>query len=222
MLVRDCMTSPATTIGPDAPFQEALELMRQHHFRRLPVVDFQGALVGIVSERDLLHAAPSPASSLSMWELNYLLWKLQIKTLMTEKVISVTPETPIEVAARIMVERKIGGLPVVDVNGHVIGVITETDIFRAFTEMMGAGVEATRIVLRVPDRKGVIAEVSQRIADLNGNIVSIGTYHGKNGGDANGVGKETLLMIKVTGVDLRALQDAITALGDFVVDARIV
>jgi len=221
------MTSPAITIGPDAPFQEALELMRQHHFRRLPVVDHEGGLVGIVSERDLLHAAPSPASSLSMWELNYLLWKLQIKTLMTEKVVTVTPETPIEVAARMMVERKIGGLPVVNVNNHIVGVITETDIFRAFTELMGADVKATRIVLRVPDHKGVLAEVTQRIADLNGNIVSIGTYHGKNGngngnGAANGNGKDALLLIKVTGVELRALQDAITALGDVVVDARVV
>ena len=185
--------------------------------QRDPSVDYQGSLVGIVSERDLLHAAPSPASSLSMWELNYLLWKLQIKTLMTEKVVSVTPETPIETAARIMVDRKIGGLPVVNVDGHIVGVITETDIFRAFTEMMGAGVESTRLILRVPDRKGVIAEVSQRIADLNGNIVSIGTYHSKNG-----TSKDTLLMIKVTGVELHALQDAMTALGDVVVDARMV
>jgi acetoin utilization protein AcuB len=217
MLVRDCMTSPAITIKPDAPFQEALELMRQHHFRRLPVVDYQDALVGIVSERDLLHAAPSPASSLSMWELNYLLWKLQIKTLMTEKVVTVTPQTPIESAARIMVERKIGGLPVVNDDGHVVGVITETDIFRAFTELMAAGVESARIVMRVPNRKGVLAEVAQRIADLNGNIVSVGTYHGKHDN-----GKEALLLVKVTGVELRTLQDAISALGDVVVDARTV
>lgn len=217
MLVRDCMTSPAITIGPDAPFQEALELMRQHHFRRLPVVDYQDALVGIVSERDLLHAAPSPASSLSMWELNYLLWKLQVKTLMTEKVVTVYSDTPIEVAARIMVDRKIGGLPVINTDGHVVGVITETDIFRAFTELMGAGVKATRVVLRVPDRKGVLAEVSQRIADMGGNIVSVGTYHG-----SNGHGKETLLLVKVTGIETEPMKKAIEELGDVVVDVRVV
>lgn len=217
MLVRDRMTSPAITIKADAPFQEALELMRQHHFRRLPVVDETGRLIGIVSERDLLHAAPSPASSLSMWELNYLLWKLQVKSLMTEKVISVSPELPIEAAARIMVERKIGGLPVVDPEGAVLGVITETDIFRAFTELMGTDVEAMRLVLRVPDRKGVLAEVAREIADLGGNIVSVGTYHGESG-----AGKDSLLLVKVTGVAMQPLQDAITALGDAVVDARLV
>lgn len=216
MLVRDRMSSPAITIRPDAPFQEALELMRQHHFRRVPVVNADGALVGIVSERDLLHAAPSPASSLSMWELNYLLWKLQVKSLMTEKVISVTPDMPIEKAARIMVDRKIGGLPVVD-NGTVVGVITETDIFRAFTELMAADVEAMRVVLRVPDQKGTLAVVSQRIADLGGNIVSVGTYHG-----ANGHSGEALLLVKVTGIEAKALQEAIAALGDVVVDARMV
>jgi acetoin utilization protein AcuB len=152
-----------------------------------------------------------------MWELNYLLWKLQIKTLMTEKVVTVTPQTPIESAARIMVERKIGGLPVVNDDGHVVGVITETDIFRAFTELMAAGVESARIVMRVPNRKGVLAEVAQCIADLNGNIVSVGTYHGKHDN-----GKEALLLVKVTGVELRTLQDAISALGDVVVDARTV
>lgn len=218
MLVRDRMTSPAITILPDAPFQEALELMRNHHFRRLPVVNEAGALVGIVSERDLLHAAPSPASSLSMWELNYLLWKLQVKSLMTEKVISVTPDTPIEKAARMMVERKIGGLPVVE-GGKVVGVITETDIFRAFTELMGADIEATRVVLRVPDEKGTLAAVTRRIAEMNGNIISIGTYRAAQK-EGNSLGNEAMLLLKVTGIGSKALQEEIASLGDVVVDVR--
>lgn len=136
MLVQDRMSTPAITVTPETPFQEALKLMQTRKIRRLPVVDSAGHLVGIVSERDLLHASPSPATSLSVWELNYLLWRLTVHELMTEKVVTVTPQTPLVEAARLMVEKKIGGLPVVDESDRVVGVITETDIFETFVEMM--------------------------------------------------------------------------------------
>jgi acetoin utilization protein AcuB len=136
MLVQDRMSTPAITVAPETPFQEALKLMQAKKIRRLPVVDTSGHLVGIVSERDLLHASPSPATSLSVWELNYLLWRLTVGNIMSEKVMTVSPTTPIVEAARLMVEKKIGGLPVVDESNRVIGVITETDIFKAFVEMM--------------------------------------------------------------------------------------
>jgi len=129
MFVHHRMSSPPVTITPDTPFQDALKLMRDHQFRRLPVVNKKGKLVGIVSERDLLHAAPSPATSLSIWELHYLLSKIQVQKIMTKDVITTAPGTPIEKAARLMVANKIGGLPVVDEQGDVVGVITETDIF---------------------------------------------------------------------------------------------
>ncbi|HRJ45246.1 MAG TPA: CBS domain-containing protein, partial [Caldilineaceae bacterium] len=83
MFVRDCMSSPAVTITSDTPFQAALQTMQTHNFRRLPVVDKNGRLAGIVSERDLLHAAPSPASSMSVWEHNYLLSRLTVQQVMT-------------------------------------------------------------------------------------------------------------------------------------------
>ena len=135
MLVRDRMSAPAVTIHTETPFQEAVKLMREKGFRRLPVVDKKGHLVGIVSERDLLHASPSPASSLSIWEMNYLLWKLKIEEVMSKQVISVAENAPIEEAARMMVDRKIGGMPVLGKDSTVIGVITETDIFKSFVEM---------------------------------------------------------------------------------------
>jgi acetoin utilization protein AcuB len=136
MLVQDRMSKPAMTVTPETPFQEALKLMETKKIRRLPVVDVASHLVGIVSERDLLHASPSPATSLSVWELNYLLWRLTVGDIMTEKVVTVTPESPLVEAARLMVEKKIGGLPVVNESNRVVGVITETDIFKAFVEMM--------------------------------------------------------------------------------------
>jgi acetoin utilization protein AcuB len=215
MLVRDRMTSPAITVHRDTPFQDALNLMREHKFRRLPVVDERGRLVGIVSERDMLHAAPSPATSLSVWEVNYLLWKLKIADVMTENVLTVAPDTPIEDAAQIMVSRKIGGLPVVDANGAVVGMITETDIFKAFTELLGGGEHGLRVEVSVPEEKGVLAQLTQAIFGMGGNIISLGTFDGADGG-------KRVLLVKVSDVDKETLAAGLAALGDEVIDARIV
>lgn len=136
MFVKDHMTTPAITLTPDTPFQEALRLMRDRKIRRIPIVDEKQKLVGIVSERDLLHAEPSPATSLSVWEMNYLLWKLKLGDVMTREVITVTPLTRLQDAASLLIKHRIGGLPVVDAEDQVIGVITETDIFKAFVALL--------------------------------------------------------------------------------------
>lgn len=136
MLVCEKMTTPVLTLPADASYQEAFKLMHDRKIRRIPVVDHQQRLIGIISERDLLHAAPSPATSLSIWEMNYLLWKLNVGDLMTKQVFVVDPDTAIEDAAQLMLEHKIGGLPVVDADEHVVGVITETDIFKAFVALL--------------------------------------------------------------------------------------
>ncbi|RME49199.1 MAG: CBS domain-containing protein [Chloroflexi bacterium] len=213
MFVRDRMSSEPITITPDTPFQDALKLMREHRFRRLPVVDKHGKLVGIVSERDLLYASPSPATSLSVWELNYLLSKLQVREIMTENVITTTPDAPIEDAARLIVDNKIGGLPVVDEQNHVVGVITETDIFKTFVEMLGGGQSGLRLTLEVPERKGVLAELARTIFDMGGNIVSVGSFYGDTPGERE-------LVIKVRDVSKEQLVDTLEALGDHVLDAR--
>ena len=213
MFVRDRMASPAITVTPDTPYQDALKLMQEHKFRRLPVVNKKGELVGIVSERDLLYASPSPATSLSVWELNYLLAKLTVDQIMTKKVFTTTPDTPIEEAAKLMVDKKVGGLPVVDEQKHVVGVITETDIFKSFVEMLGGGVPGLRLTLDVPERKGVLAELAQAIYNLGGNIVSVGTF------DELAPGHRRLL-VKVRGVSKDQLVDTLEKLGDHVLDAR--
>jgi acetoin utilization protein AcuB len=219
MLVRDRMSHPAITVRPDTPFQDALTLMRERHFRRMPVVDERGTLVGIVSERDLLHAAPSPATSLSVWEVNYLLWKLKIADVMTEDVLTVSPDTPIEDAAQLMISRKIGGLPVVDEgSGAVVGVITETDIFKAFTELLGGGEHGLRVEVRVPDREGVLARLTQAIYEMGGNIISLGTFEAQRDGQSD----DRVLLVKVSGVDKEALAAGLVAIGDQVLDARVV
>jgi len=111
MFVGERMSHPVITIHPEMPIVDALNLMKRQHIRRAPVVK-DGELVGIVSDKDLLNASPSPAESISVWEMSNLLSKIQIKDVMTTRILTVTEDTPIEVAARLMVDNKIGGLPV--------------------------------------------------------------------------------------------------------------
>lgn len=213
MFVRDRMSAPAVTIKPDTPFQGALKLMQDHQFRRLPVVDEKGELVGIVSERDLLYASPSKATSLDVWELHYLLSKVEVREIMTEDVITTTLDTPIEDAAHLMADNKIGGLPVIDEDSHVIGVITETDIFKAFDELFSGDYFGLRLTLEILEKKGVLATLCRGISDLGGSIRSVGSF------SSDGSGKQGLV-VKVQGVHKDQLVDALEALGDHVVDAR--
>lgn len=213
MFVRDRMSSPAITVAADTPFQDALKLMRERRFRRLPVVDEHGLLIGIVSERDLLHAAPSPATSLSVWEVNYLLWKLKVADVMTEKVTTVSPGSTLEEAAQIMVSLKIGGLPVVDDKHHVVGVVTETDIFRAFAELLGSNEHGLRLLVRVPEGRGTLAKLAQGLFELGGNILSLGTFD-------DGSGSHRILLLRVAGVNKDAVIKKLAEIGDELLDAR--
>lgn len=213
MLVKDRMSAPPVVIGPDTPFQDALKLMRERKFRRLPVVNRNGELIGIVSERDLLYATPSPASSLSIWELNYLLSQLQVRNIMTKSVVTTTADTPIEEAAELLANQKFGGLPVVDEQYHVVGIITETDIFNAFVEMMATGQSALRLTLEVDDEPGVLAELTQAIANAGGSIRSVGTY----GSPKPGAGR---IMVKAQGLNKAQLVAISEELGAHIVDVR--
>lgn len=137
MQVSEHMTQRVITALPDMPIQEALNLMREKGIRRLPVVNSKGRLRGIVSDRDLLHASPSDATSLSVWELNYLLSRVTLRDVMTKTVITLKRDTPVEEAARIMVEKKIHGMPVMD-GDNVVGIITETDLFKVLVDLLEA------------------------------------------------------------------------------------
>ncbi|MGH2521604.1 MAG: CBS domain-containing protein [Anaerolineales bacterium] len=128
-LVKDWMSREVVTISPETVLPEAHKLLMEKRIRRLPVVK-DGRLVGIVTRSDIRGAQPSSASSLSVWELNYLLARLKVEEIMTPDPKAVSPETTIGDAARLMLEHKIGGLPVVDAGGQVVGIITESDIFR--------------------------------------------------------------------------------------------
>ncbi len=136
MLVGERMTRNPITTGPDATISDALAMMRREKVRRLPVVGKKGRLLGIVSEKDLLYASPSPATSLSVWEINHLLSRLHVSDVMTSDVITVTEDVFLEDAARMMADNKIGALPVVR-GDTLVGIITETDLFKLFIELFG-------------------------------------------------------------------------------------
>jgi acetoin utilization protein AcuB len=137
MLVGERMTRDPIVVRDDTPIDKALKIMRDNQVRRLPVLNDKGALVGIISERDLLYASPSPATSLSIYELHYLLSEIKVAAVMTTEVITVTEDTPLQEAARIMADNKIGGLPV-ERKGELVGIITETDLFKIFLELLEA------------------------------------------------------------------------------------
>jgi acetoin utilization protein AcuB len=178
MLVGERMSHPIISMAPDMPVHDALNMFKRERIRRAPVVK-EGKLVGIVSDKDLLNASPSPASSLSVWEMNYLLSKITVSEVMTKKVITVAEDTPIEEAARIMADNKIGGLPVMRDN-HVVGIITETDLFKIFLELMGARENGVRVTALIEEKRGQLAKITEAIANAGGNFIAFGQFSGED------------------------------------------
>jgi acetoin utilization protein AcuB len=212
MLVGDRMTKRPVTISEDASIDRGLELMRSEKVRRLPVLGKHDKLVGIVSEKDLLYASPSPATSLSIYEIPYLLSKIKMRDIMTREVITVTENTPLEEAARIMADRKVGGLPVMR-DDKLVGIITETDMFKIFLEMLGAREAGVRLALLVPNEKGTLAKIAGKIAELGGNILAQGTIMGDDPTNRE-------LTLKVADVSQEQLVSAMERLGLKILDAR--
>jgi acetoin utilization protein AcuB len=150
-----------------------MRLMRERKVRRLPVLDNRGHLAGIVSDSDLLYASPSPVTSLSVWEIHDLLYRLTVDRVMTREVTTVTEDTPLEEAARIMADQRIGGLPVMRAD-QLVGIITETDIFKAFLAQIGARRPGVRVSVAIPNAKGTVAKIAQAIFGIGGDIVGLG------------------------------------------------
>lgn len=214
MLVGERMSKPVITITPDTPLQEALALMRKEKVRRFPVVDKHGKLVGIVSEKDLLNASPSNATTLSIWEVNYWLSKVTVEEIMTKEVVTICVDCPIEEAARIMADRKIGALPVME-DDRLVGIITETDLFKIFLELFGARKAGIRATLSVKDEPGKLSEVTNAIRQLGGNIIAVGTFMGEDPSTG-------MVTLKVENTTVEALTDALTPVVERIVDIRTV
>lgn len=171
MLVRFRMTPDPVTVSPNVSVLEALRLMNDRKIRRLPVVD-SGKLVGIVTDRDLLLASPSPATTLAIWEIHDLLGKLTVEKVMASEVISVDEETPLEEAARIMADNRVGGLPVLR-GGKLVGIISESDLFKTLLLLLGGRRPGVRITVATRGERGVLAEITSAIAEAGGNIVGL-------------------------------------------------
>lgn len=174
MFVRDVMTTEVVTVSPETTFSEAMDIIRKKGIRRLPVVKNE-KVVGIITEKDLLSASPSQATTLDVWELTSLLSKLKIKQIMRKDVVHVHPNTPIEDAAKIMSDKKIGSLIVLE-EERLVGIITESDIFKVFINMLGAREEGTRYVFRIQNVPGILSKILYLMYQCGGDLISVTTY----------------------------------------------
>lgn len=204
-------SSPVITVSPDMSVPEALELMQREKIRHAPVVK-KGKMVGIVTKNDLMNASPSKATTLSVWEVNYLLNKIKVEDVMTREVITVTEDTPIEEAARIMADNKISCLPVMR-GKELAGIITESDIFKLFLELLGAREKGVRITVEVTDRPGTLAQITQAIYEAGGNIIALGAFAGETV-------STSFVTIKVENLDKKILRKIIEPLVVRITDVR--
>ena len=172
VFVGNYMTKNPITVSPITPVDEASGLMKMNHFRRLPVVE-NGKVVGIVSDRDISRVEPSPATTLSKYEINSLLAKMTVNDIMSAPIVSVSDEATVEEAALLMCDNKIGGLPVVSSIGVLVGIITETDIFKTFVDVMGLADGKTRITLEVTDKIGVVKDIAEIFGQAGVSIDSL-------------------------------------------------
>lgn len=196
MLVIERMTRPPVTISGEMSVGQALKIIEEHKLRHLPVLDAEDALVGIVSEKDLLRAKGDD----------------QVEQVMTTKVITVTEYTALEDAARIMADHRISSLPVLR-DGRLVGIITETDLFQVFLELLGGREEGVRLTMLVPEEKGILASLTSEIANMGGNIVALGTFMGEDP-------TNRMVTVKVVDAPTEKLLAIMEALGMEIVDVR--
>ena len=180
MFIANRMTQHPVTVSPDATLGDAINLVKKYKFARLPVVE-DGKLVGLVSEKELMRHAPSPATTLSRYEVRELLDKLAVRDIMQTDFITISDEATIEEAALLMATNHIGGLPVLSAVGKLVGVITEADIFRTFVDVMGLAEGKTRLTIATPDKIGVVNEISGVFTENGLSIDSMVTCKQPNG-----------------------------------------
>lgn len=180
MSVKDFMTRKVVYISPNTTIAHAADLMREQDLHRLPVIE-NDKLVGLVTEGTIAEASPSKATSLSIYEMNYLLNKTKVKDVMIKDVITVSAYASLEDATYLMYKNKVGILPVVD-NDQLYGVITDRDIFAAFLQVSGYGEEGVRARFIVDNKAGELEKIIRLVSDKEYNIVStvqIATKSGK-------------------------------------------
>ena len=173
MPVQNWMTTDVVSVGPDTSLLKVGKLMKDHHIRRIPVVDEQGQVVGIISDRDVRDASPSKATTLDMYEMHYLLAELKAKNIMTPKPITVKPSDTVEQAALIMLDHKVGGLPVVDDGGKLVGIISDHDVFKALVDITGARMGGLQFAVELPDKPGTARPLFDLLRTHNARLLSV-------------------------------------------------
>jgi acetoin utilization protein AcuB len=212
MLVKERMTRNPIFIRPDTTVTDAQAIMKKEKIHHLPVLDRDERLVGIVTEKELLYASPSVATTLSVFEMTSLLAKLRVDKVMSREVVTASEDLPLEEAARVMADRRIGGLPIMR-GRMLVGMITESDLFRVFIELFAARQRGVRVTLTIANAKGELAKIAAAVAQAGGNILALGTFNG----DDPSTGRCTL---KVDGLDRDALVAALAPIARSVDDVR--
>ena len=210
MTVSKNMTINPVTTTPDMGVFEAFELMKSEGVQRLPVLDGDGNLVGIISEKNITSAAAD--REVSIVEFALLLSKIKVGDVMTKEVITVSVDDPVEMAARKMSDNDISILPVVDNNGKLVGVVSRSDLFRLLLELFGTRHYGIRVTFRIKDQKGVIAKLAIALEKIGANIVSIGNLDSDQG--------YSTIIMKINGVEESLIKDALTPLVDGNLDIR--
>lgn len=181
MPVQNWMTTDVVSVGPDTSLLKVGKLMKDHHIRRIPVVDENGQVIGIISDRDVRDASPSKATTLDMYEMHYLLAELKAKNIMTAKPITVKPTDTVEQAALIMLDNKVGGLPVVDDAGKLVGIISDHDVFKAMVDITGARLGGLQFAVELPDQPGTARPLFDLLRTHNARILSVLTVSNADG-----------------------------------------
>ncbi len=192
MLIREWMTSSVISVKEDVSMLKVSKLMKEHGIKRVPVVDDENRLIGIVSDRDIKEASPSKATTLDIHELSYLLSELKIRDIMTKDPVSVSPMDTIEQVALIMLEKKLTGLPVVDWEKKLVGIITEADIFKIFTEISGVRLGGIQFALELSEEPGTLPPVLDLIRENGGRLISVLT----GGYKCNGTIRDVYIRIR--------------------------
>ncbi|MBR4455659.1 MAG: CBS domain-containing protein [Solobacterium sp.] len=191
MYVKDHMTKNPMTVTEDMSISKALEIMGKNNFHRLPVVDAQGRLIGLVTQGMVEESSGMQSTSLSIFELNYLLSKRKVKDIMITDVHTTTPDVFLEEAAKVMIDNNIAVLPIIDEEQKVVGIITEKDMFQAFVDLLGYGKRGTRFVIRCVDQPGYFHGIAKLFADNFANVESLAVFHTEERG--------TEVVVKATG-----------------------
>jgi acetoin utilization protein AcuB len=212
MIIERRMTRNPVTASPDMSVADASALMKREKVHRLPVLDKERKLVGIISEKDILYASPSPVSTLSIHEMAYLLSQLTVKKLMTRDVVTITKDTTVEEAARLMVDQDLSSLPVLE-DGKLIGIISKSDLFKILLELFGARHYGVRMSFLVEDKPGAIAEISNLLASHGVDIIAFGTFMGTDSSNA-------VCTIKMQGISMAQAVDLVKPLVMEVLDVR--